>query len=73
MASITQDNKLKNHSQQESNSGITTSSRRSKQTFKKGQVSNNSNNTKEEQDKTTKTDKEEKANQSRLKRYTKAY
>ncbi|HJU94892.1 MAG TPA: hypothetical protein VJ643_02565 [Nitrososphaera sp.] len=48
MASITQDNKLKNHSQQESNSGQTTSSMRSKQTFKKGQDSNNNNKREEE-------------------------
>ncbi len=45
MASITQDNKLKNHSQQESNSGsnsgLTTASMRSTQTFKKGQDNNN--------------------------------
>ena len=47
MASITQDNKLKNHSQQESNSGLTTASMMSTQTFKKGQ--DNNNNTREEE------------------------
>lgn len=51
MASITQDNKLKNHSQQESNSGsnsgLTTASMRSTQIFKKGQ--DNNNNTREEE------------------------
>ena len=45
MASITQDNKLKNHSQQESNSGsnsgLTTASMRSTQIFTKGQDNNN--------------------------------
>lgn len=49
MASITQDNKLKNHSQQESsNSGLTTTSMSTTQTFRKGQ-DNNNNNTREEE------------------------
>ncbi len=42
MASIIQDNKLKNHSQQESsNSGLTTASTSTTQTFKTGQDNNN--------------------------------
>lgn len=42
MASITEDNKLKNRSQHGSNSGLTTASMSTTQTFKKGQDDNNS-------------------------------